>query len=272
MRLKAGKFYGRTAQQLSADGCRFTEKTYASESAIPAHSHELAHFCFVVGGNYEEMIGRKVFERQPSALVYYPPDVGHAERHFSSGRHFLIEIDRTGLERVCDYGAVLDRTVMLGGERPLRLVTRMYREFIRRDRYSPLVLESITTELLVEASRKNMVSREAVPPVWLQRVLEYLHENYPDPAGLSKLAEIAEVHPTHLARVFRQFQKCTAGEYLRRIRIENARHRLVYTNKDLVQIALETGFSDQSHFTRSFKKVTGITPSAYRRIFKKTLV
>ena len=268
MKLVAGKFYGKTAGSLAAENFRFTEKAYSTRSEIPAHSHELAHFCFVLAGNYEEKIGTKSFERTPTALVYYPPDVNHAEKHYTNGRHFLVEVDSLGLEKVKDYGVRLDEPVILAGEHSFSIASKMYREFTERDRFSGLALESLTTELLITASRQNLPKTENKPPQWLNRVKDYLHENYAENSGLTYLAKIAEVHPTHLARVFRQYHKCTAGDYIRKIRIEKAGQQLIYTNKPLVEIALEMGFSDQSHFTRSFKKLTGMTPTKYRQTFK----
>ena len=268
MKLKAGKFYGTTSQTLTADSFRFTEKSYSSDSAIPLHSHELAHFCFVLSGSYSEKIGSTGFERKPSELVYYPPDVIHAEKHFSNGRHFLVEVDSKGLEKVRDYGVSLDIPIILNTESSSRLATKMYKEFTERDRFSPLALESITTELLIAASRQNIGTKENKPPKWLKRVREYLHDNFSEPIGLSDLAQIAEVHPTHLARVFRQFERCTAGDYVRKVRINKAREKMLTTEKPLVDIALETGFSDQPHFTRSFKREMGVTPSEFLNIFE----
>jgi len=142
MKLKAGRFYGKTSKTFAAEGFRFTEKSYASRINIPSHSHELAHFCFVLAGNYEEKIGlQNGFERQPTALVYYPPDVSRAEKHLSDGRHFLVEIDNQALDKVREYGARLDETMILKNNSALRLATGMYREFTERDIFSKLALE-----------------------------------------------------------------------------------------------------------------------------------
>ncbi len=268
MKLEAGQFYGKTSHTFSANNFQFTEKYYSSNVNIPAHSHELAHFCFVLKGNYAEKIGSKDFERNPTALVYYPPDVSHAEEHHSDGSHLLVEIESAGLEKVRQYGVKLNEPVILGGDKALALATKMYKEFTDRDKFSALALESISTELLIAASRKNTKRPERSQPRWLKRVKEYLHEYYFESIGLNDLAKIAEVHPTHLARVFKQFEKCTAGDYVRKVRIAKARQKMLYSDSSLVEIALDTGFSDQSHFTRSFKNTIGMTPNEYRQTFK----
>lgn len=267
LRLKAGEFYGETSQALFANGFRFTEKAYPNYLQIPKHSHELSHFCFVLSGNYEEQIERKTDERVPTALVYYPPDVRHAEKHHTNGKHFLVEIDAKILDKVRDYGANLNEPLTLLGNESLWLAAKMYREFCQRDSFSVLALESITTELMIYASRQTIKVNERKRPIWLEKTIEILRDNFAEPVGLNELAEFVGVHPTHLARVFRQFERCTIGDYIRKVRIENARQRMISSKESLVEIALNSGFSDQTHFTRSFKNVTGMTPKEFRRIF-----
>src|SRR5262245_17692560 len=155
LKLKAGHFYGTTSQSLAASGFRFTEKTYASRATLPMHAHELSHFCLVVAGSYNERIAGKGYERGPRTLVYYPPDVCHAEEHFSEGRHFLVEIDPKALERITDYGGNLFEPVFLDTQSSLWLAARMYREFRERDQFSAIVLESVANELLIAASRQS---------------------------------------------------------------------------------------------------------------------
>jgi AraC family transcriptional regulator len=267
LKLKAGEFYGTTSQALSAKGFRFTEKSYSSRASLPNHAHELSHFCFVLSGSYNETIAGKRFARRPTALVYYPPDVSHAEEHLTYGRHFLVEIDFRGLERVIEQGGRLSEPVLLLDESSLWLAARMYREFRQRDSFSRLVLESISTELLIAASRQNARRAERRPPAWLERVKDYLRGAFYEPPALDELAKAVGVHPTHLARVFRQFEHCTVGDYVRAVRVEYARQRMLTSDEPLVQIALAAGFADQTHFTRSFKRVSGMTPTEFRRMF-----
>ena len=267
LKLKAGEFYGVTSQSLSANGFRFTEKAYQSHSRLPTHAHELSHFCFVLAGNYSEKIGRTSFERAPADLVYYPPDVSHGEEHFSNGRHFLVEVDAPSLEMFTNYGVCLREPALLDTGASHWLANRMYKEFCERDEFSPIALESIATELLIAAARKDRRGGERTPPPWLARLKEYLRENFSEPPELTELAKAVDVHPTHLARVFRQFERCTVGDFIRELRIDYARRRLLETTDPLVEIALDAGFADQTHFTRSFKRVTSMTPSEFRRLF-----
>src|SRR5262249_21772677 len=74
------------------------------------------------------------------------------------------------------------------------------------------------------------------------------------------VAAAVGIHPVHLARVFRYHFGATLGDYVRRLRVEFAARQLITTEETLAGIALAAGFSDQSHFTRTFKRQTGMTP------------
>src|SRR5262249_13305250 len=91
-----------------------------------------------------------------------------------------------------------------------------------------------------------------------------------DNRGLATLPAIAGsvgIHPAHLARVFRQFHGCAMADFVRKLRIEYACRRLTTSDAPLAGIALAAGFSDQSHFSNTFKRWMGMTPAAFRMAF-----
>jgi len=83
---------------------------------------------------------------------------------------------------------------------------------------------------------------------------------------LAGLAAEADVHPGHLADAFRRHFGCTVGAHVRRQRVALACRHLAGSEAPLADIALLTGFADQSHFTRTFKRQIGLTPAAYRKM------
>ena len=81
---------------------------------------------------------------------------------------------------------------------------------------------------------------------------------------LDELAREAGVHPVHLSRVFRRCVGEGIGEYVHRLRVRTACERMLAPHNSLSELSLGTGFADQSHFTRAFRKITGLTPATFR--------
>ncbi len=164
-----------------------------------------------------------------------------------------------------DRGARFQVGVPLPGGPATWLAGRLYREFVAPDAASPLAVEAITLELLVELARRCAASSRRSPPAWMARAIDALRARFREHLDLTLLAGIAGVHPVHFAREFRRHTGRTPGEYLRALRVEAAARSLAETTTPLVEIALTAGFSHQSHFCRVFKRHTGWTPSAFRR-------
>ena len=80
-----------------------------------------------------------------------------------------------------------------------------------------------------------------------------------------EIAAELDVDPRLLARGFHEHFGSSIGEYVRNARLDWAARQLVQTDASLATLALEAGFADQSHFTRSFKRRTGLPPGKYRR-------
>jgi AraC family transcriptional regulator len=145
----------------------------------------------------------------------------------------------------------------------------LVRESARWNETSPLLAESICLELLARVARRPSTPPKK-PPVWLPRAKEMFYEECVNPCRIADAAQAIGVHPVHFARSFRRFFHCTPGEYLVRCRLDRAITLLVESKWSLAEIALQTGFCDQSHFSNMFKRHFGISPRAYRSQLRLT--
>lgn len=101
-------------------------------------------------------------------------------------------------------------------------------------------------------------------PVCLQKAMQIVNAEYGRSVALEDLARRLRVGPDYLGRLFRRHLKVTFPQYLARVRISHA-VRLLETGRLAVsEVGQRTGFCDQAHFTRVFKRMTGTTPKAYR--------
>jgi len=129
---------------------------------------------------------------------------------------------------------------------------------------STLVIEALAVELAVEAARHAERPSDPTGPRWLKQARDLIHDHFADALSLHDIAQSVGIHPVHLARVFRRHYGSTVGEYLRHLRIEYAGQQMVHSNSTLVEIAQAAGFSDQSQFSKTFKRATGLTPAQFR--------
>ena len=107
--------------------------------------------------------------------------------------------------------------------------------------------------------------RGGLPPGVLKRVHEYIEAHLEDRPSLEKLAATAGLSVFHFARAFKQSQGMTPHSYVLHRRVARAQELLSATDLSLSQIALVSGFADQSHFTRHFRQRVGVPPSSFRR-------
>jgi AraC-like DNA-binding protein len=109
-------------------------------------------------------------------------------------------------------------------------------------------------------------------PSWAKELREIIQDQIDTNLSLSlkEISQSLHVHPTYLSREFsKYFDDLSFGDYIRKLRIEKAIHLLNESEHSLAEIAYLTGFSDQSHFNRIFKKTTGKNPSAFRKKLDK---
>jgi AraC family transcriptional regulator len=268
LQLPPGSLYGETLRSHKVSSFDLSERVYPARFRTPRHSHKQALFCYVVQGNYTETYGKKTRECSTSALLFHPANETHAEHfHDSGGRSFIIEIAPEWLERARECAAGVDDPAEFHGGTHELLARRLYKEFNLLDGVSPLVIEGLMLEMIGETARCNAYNSQTsanVAPRWLQQARDLLHARFTERLTLAELARDVGVHPVHLAQAFHKSYRRTVGDYVRQLRIEYACHTLAASETPIVQIALAAGFCDQSHFTRTFKRLIGITPTQYR--------
>jgi AraC family transcriptional regulator len=123
------------------------------------------------------------------------------------------------------------------------------------------LLRHFSSPAAAEPRRGGVLARHK-----LSAVLEYLHEHLDASLSLDDLAGVAHVSPYHFARLFKNSTGLPPHQYVIAQRVERAKELL--RDRDLlplVDVAVETGFSSQSHFTRHFKRLVGVTPQRFQK-------
>ena len=247
----------------------FDESIYPPGHAQPEHDHEYANISIVLSGSIEERVGRRTHDGVAGHVVFKPARMPHANRCRSNGaRLFRIELHGTGSEDLLAKGSLREYAWAPGGP-PLALMLRARREHRKSDPETPLVIESLALEVLARLPGCDVPSgdRDArgPEPPWFRRLLDRLHSRSDQPLRVTDLAHEAGVHPVYLARVFRKRHRGTIGDYVRWLRLARSIELMRHRERPLADIALEAGFYDQAHFSRTFRSGLGRSPAAYRR-------
>jgi AraC family transcriptional regulator len=265
--LPPGRFFGRNVRAWSVGDLLLSESTYAPATRLPTHSHAHAYLALAVRGGYRESCGHKERQCLPSTVIYHPPGEAHSNQFQDSvGRVFRVEFGTMWLVRLSEHARVLAGPAEFHGGAPSLIASRLFAEFRARDSVSPLMIEALALEFASGVFRADEGSVALKQPRWLEDVREYLHAHFCEEIELQKLARTAGVHAAHLNRAFRTRHFCSVGEYVRRLRVDYAARELAGSPRPIADIASAAGFADQSHFSRVFVRITGLSPGRYRRL------
>ena len=263
--LSAGEFYGTVARKARLAGLHLTDVRHGRERTLPGHEHELAYFSLLLDGAYTETIGRRLFRYRPGTVGFHPAGLRHCDEIGScGGRFFCIELDGRWLESARELERKLRPSPGIYEGEVAMLALRLHHEMRSEDDCSHLAAEVLVLEMLSGLDREPRPFAGTDPPAWLLRVKERLREEIRPRPALVDLARDASIHPVYLARAFRRFERCSVGQYARRLRVERACREILRGERTLADIALDAGFADQAHFTRVFKRFLGVPPGAFR--------
>jgi AraC family transcriptional regulator len=257
----------RVLRTFDASGFVLKEKVFPARGRLDEHAHENAHFCFVVEGRYAESHERQTVDCSPSTLTFRPAGEAHRNEFYDEPVQVLtVEIPPRWIERIAEESIALPHALSFHGGLVAGLARRLANEFQQMHSGAGLVLEALSLELLVAAARLSPRDGARTAPRWLEHARELIHARFAERLTLDDIAAHAGVHPVHLATVFRRHFHCTVGDYVRERRIDYARRELARSRAPLAMIALDAGFANQGHFSTTFKRMTGFTPAAYRKM------
>ena len=265
------KCRGNIFSQFRSRGLLFAEIVHPSEEDVPRHTHHTSFYHLTVAGKYEESTpcGRVCFAPFSSAFAH--SDSRHDARVARGGVHlFTLELGCHWIQEFLQVHPEPETVHDCAGGRLTCLGIQLYREYREGKAANALTIDALVWELLAAAAALEL-EKMATPP-WWGRIIELLHFEFRRDLRISDLAQEAGVHPVHLARVFRRLTQQPPGEWLQRRRIRAACQKLLDPDQGIADVAVESGFADQSHLTRTFKRYTAMTPAQFRHTFHSSAV
>jgi AraC family transcriptional regulator len=249
-----------------------TLSRYPPGQRQPWHLHVHPTLFLLLCGRNCDQARQGDHDQAPLTFVFHPAIEAHAARVGPRGM--------VGLNLELEPGWLAGHDLRerdLGGYRPLdspraRLdVTRLVTRVFQHDRCSPADLETQALELLAPLVSSNARPEPSPAPSWVRRAEVFLQDRFRDPISLRDVALEVNIHPIHVARVFRRRCGCPVSSYLRAIRLAEASRLILAEGWSVGTAAHEAGFADHAHLSRAFAQEMGVAPRMLRAARKYLL-
>lgn len=242
---------------------------------FPNHFHEYYVVGFIESGQRYLSCKNKKYTIETGDLILFNPGDNHTCKQID-GRtldyrciNIQQEIMRKAVFEITgkDYLPYFKESVLFNNDlvstlRELHLMVMMEEKEFKKEEIFLFIIQQLITEYADAVS--VAASQEANAEI--KAVCDYLKNNYMKNITLNDLSDLAGISKYYLIRSFTKQKGISPYSYLETIRIGEAK-KLLEQGIAPIEVALQTGFTDQSHFTNFFKKLIGLTPKQYMNIF-----
>ena len=265
--IRTGITPSRVLSQRTVGSLRITHFTQAARSRVPRHYHENATLCVLLRGASRDQFRYRTIDYEPGAVIYRPPGEEHLHEFGEDGMAaIVIEIPaaRLRVDSALHFLSELRFEPAAPSLGDCAQIIRCLRDPVTAE----VELEEHCLSLLTVF---NQDRGQAATSNGVERVRIFLDECFTENHSLEMLGRMAELHPAYLVNAFRKRFGCSIGRYRRRRRITSAIKQIWNTQAALSEIALETGFYDQSHCTNELRKELRLTPNRIRKMMSTDL-
>ena len=264
------------------------------------HTHNYMQLWYVLRGSFRHVFNGQDFQQSTGDFIIVPPFCSHVidtSKSPDNVEFIFCDLSDGFLNEFPDSE---EKTTLfnLTYLRPLLVNAKQMRPFLSFYGEAKQQIESIYFELLKEYQKSSDLSEtyiranvlrlltlvareyESIAPLEddalfakyraaIQDALDYIDLHYTENITLTEIAKIALMSVRSFSYVFKSITGKTFLEYVHYLRVRRAREMLIAGNDSLTHICYECGFCDITYFGRVFKKITGETPSSYRKKYKK---
>lgn len=281
--------------RLSEKDCFYIVERHKTEFTYPLHQHKEFELNFIehgkgvrriVGDSVEEigdyelvLIGGEDLEHVWEQGRCKSKDIREITIQFSSdifGADLLSKNQFASIKRMlkrADHGLAFSLSSIMKVYSTLDTIAQEQERFVQFLKFLYILYElSISEEARVLASSSFAHTDSGTESRRVQKVKQYINENYAKSLKLADLAELVGMSSVAFSRFFRQRTGRTLSEYIVEIRLGYAARMLVDSTKNISEICYECGFNNLSNFNRTFKEKRNYTPRDFRAMFKKNKV
>jgi AraC family transcriptional regulator len=258
-----GKSTGKIINSVNNNGVIIMTAQYTIEECnYGMHYHENPQICFLFQGRDIESRNNLLYERNPGDVYFYHAGEKHgAISRQNISKNTVIEFGKTFLGKYEVSESQIERSVKDNLDAKFRIL-KMQQEMTIADSCSQLSIQTLLLDLINFSKHSYNQST----PKWVHLLVDLLNDRWNEQVTLNELSIATETHPVTISKHFRKYFSCTLGEYLRKLKIDKSIPLIKNSRMSLTDIAHHCGFTDQSHFTKNFKQMTGFLPKEFRNI------
>ncbi len=256
--------------------------TQTMASGLRGHSHAWPELALVLDGRLHMGVGERVYEPRPGDWLILRPDVPHGECARQTGQTYslfwfvfqprALRVHLTRFTRREGYQLIawteLGRLPVPRAADVRWLIQQPWNDTadaLHAARRRLLALVSHALEQLAQPAAARQPEHPAIA-----RVRQIIAERPGRPPRLADLAATVGVSPNYLSSLFAREMRTTLRRYADQQRIDLARQQLLDPARPIKQVAYALGFADPYHFSKVFHRVTGLSPSAFRRAARES--
>lgn len=262
----------------------YTDNEYHEKHPMLLHRHPgFAEVIYVYEGHGKYRVGNTMYELKPGDVVIVDRNVWHGEEPFLNERNITFTCAMKNIRKDGEVSAIMlnGRTSAVlefePGSSVEKLMQVIQEQYNREDVNKPVCngLCSVLLNIIYERQLREK-EQERIPnsdssrkAPYIDKIVEYLDENYRDVADLKEIGNHFGLNHYYLAHLFKDEMNISPMKYVMRRKIGEAQNLLMNTDAKITEISDALGFSSSGHLYTTFKKYVGVTPKEYRKYYKK---
>lgn len=258
MSTKPNKYFGITEKSLKTECFNVSVTSHSMNSEIAMHSHSKPYLCLLAHGTYKEKsnVSDIIMDGE---VIYRTSNYEHSNIFADKGG-ICLNIEINDYEQFINLNDLQLPNTISKQKGTVELYKLLYglKCGLPNDVLNIYCYESMISSINIFNINGNVL--------WVNKVKEFINDRPLETISLNKLSLEFSLHPNYIIHKFKEITGYKLSDYLTKIRLEHSIKQLIENEKNLTNIALESGFYDQSHFNRNFKKQLETTPSHFRKI------
>lgn len=247
-----------------------------NDNMTQSHFHDFFELYYLLEGERMHMIEGEIYHLTANDFVLFPPHIMHhsyGEKDMPFKRIVLyFSPDLIANDTIFQLLSEKELLFVNEGYIPnqiLSLLLSLTHEIDVPGKYHDAYICNQLNGLLLNMLRLDFEAVKSIPKTRSAKAVDYIHNHYMEDISVNQLAEILYVSPYHLCHEFKNATGKTIIQYLNTTRILHAQRLMLETDYNITQISREVGFSNLTHFNRTFKKITGVAPREKKKLYQK---